>query len=715
MHDEDRPTRRLNARRSPPDGDTPEANELAQWLRARVGGRSLRQLESLFRNLPGPVPGPGRTQWNELLNGRKLIHPTLLDEVVKKLVPLREQRMHREHGRELLRAAQNAARLASRSSDATSGMPRDYAAHLNDALQGQRRVQATEQGITEFIRVVLLVTTELSQECKDLRDERDRALLQLQEAETTANEHRAAENRKREAENQRHLDDVVERLAESEQQRAKFEEMLNCAIRKKQEAEDLRSEASRQLAREDASQSPGGADPVFLPAPRPPEYKHFLEIADAQLDVYTAELDAAREQIAGSLPPAAQGARIIPGEVVSDPSADSADTTPPAGGDPAHGVSADRPDNGPGGVVETPVAMPGSDNPQDRGAAPPTNGAGANTAAGRSGRKGKGSRVALIGAACLALLAGGGWLTWEHYQPEYVPSDSKALRVAKARGFLRIGVKENQPGLSEQMDKNDPLSWEGFDIEFAKNIAKALGFTDEEEEITFVATATADREKDLREHKIDLFVGSYSITDKRKDEGVAFAGPYLSTDQGVLVYTANGSTEETYVYDEKEGELVERSIHSVNDFENGTKVCTVKGSISKDILTRTAKNLVIDATDVDYRPCVKKLEEGVTREDPVAVITDVPILLGFAAGHENLKVIRDQVDGTTTHWGVGMAKDDPALKDLVCESIAEQINSGTWDELKDELMEYFDKKSNGKKSREFYIEAPREEEDRTEC
>lgn len=297
VHDEDQPTRRLHARRSPPDGDTPEANELAEWLRARVGGRSLRQLEGLFRSLPGPVTGPGRTHWNELLNGRKLIYPTLLDEIVKKLVPLREQRIYLKRGHELLRAAQDAARLAARSSDATSGMPGDYVTSMNDPLQGRRRVQATEQGIDGFIRVVLLVTTELSQECKDLRDERDRVLLRLQEVETTVNEQRAAENRKREAENQRLLDDVMERLAESEQQRAEFEERLNCAVQKKQEAEVLRAEASRQLTRGDASQGPGSEDPGFLPAPRPPEYKDFLELADAQLDIYTAELDAAREQI----------------------------------------------------------------------------------------------------------------------------------------------------------------------------------------------------------------------------------------------------------------------------------------------------------------------------------------------------------------------------------------------------------------------------------
>ncbi|MFE7268379.1 transporter substrate-binding domain-containing protein [Streptomyces sp. NPDC057592] len=673
MYDEDQPTRRLNARRPEPDG-TPEANKLARWLRIHVGGRSLRQLESLFRSLPGSRPGPGRTQWNEILNGRKLISPTLLDEVVKKLVPPRERQMQQKHGHTLLRAAQDAARLAAGS----PGARRDDETRLTDALRRRRRVQETEQGLDGLIEVFIAVTARLSQNYTELKDKHDQALLRL-EMETTANTQRAAEDQR-----------LVERLAEIEQQQAEFKERLNSAFQKKQEAEDLRAEASRQLTGPDASQGPGGEDPGFLPAPRPPEYKYFLEIADAQLDIYTAELDAAREGITG--PPQRPW---IPGKVVSAPSADSTDTTAGGDGDPTRGLSADRPDNDPPELPEDPAATPGSTG---RGDDPAADGTGR-----RAARKRPGPRRALIGAACLALLAGG-CLTWSHYHPQYTLADSEVLRDARENGKLRIGIKENQPRLSEKINGK----WSGLDIEVAKNIAKKLKF--KEEEIDFVPLGTAIREDQLRNHKVDLFVGSYSITPEREAKGVEFAGPYLSTEQGVLVRTADGDPKKTLIFDDEkeQGERVYTvPINSVREFKKGTKVCTADGSISKKILTETAKNVTVQDESADYQRCVNTiLEEYWGSDDPVAVITDIPILVGFMAQHKKLALIRDRIKNSTTHWGVGMAKGDPALHHFVCESIAEQIEDKTWNKLKEKLTEDV--------PGTFYIHAPNKKE-RTAC
>ncbi|MCX4871092.1 MULTISPECIES: transporter substrate-binding domain-containing protein [unclassified Streptomyces] len=678
MYDEDQPTRPLNARRPEPDG-TPEANKLARWLRIRVGGRSLRQLESLFRSLPGSDPGPGRTQWNEILNGRKLISPTLLDEVVKKLVPPRERRMQQEHGRALLRAAQDAARLEARS----PGTRRDDETRLTDALRRRRRVQETEQGLDGLIEVFIAVTARLSQNYRELKDKHDQALMRL-EKETTANAQRAAED-------QRLVDDVVERLAEIEQQQAEFKERLNSAFQKKQEAEGLRAETSRQLTGPDATQDPGGQDPDSLPTPRPLEYKLFLEIADAELEIYTAELDAAREEITG--PP--QGTRIIPG-VVSASSADSTDTTAGGDGDPARGLSADEADNDPPELTEDPAATPGSTG---RGDGPAAGGT-----ARRAARKRSRPRRALIGAACLALLAGGGWLTWSHYHPQYTLADSEVLREARANGKLRIGVKENQPRLSEKIDGK----WSGLDIEVAKNIAKKLKF--KEEDVTFVPLGTAIREDQLRDHKIDLFVGSYSITPERKAKGVKFAGPYLSTEQGVLVRTADGDPEKTFIFDdekEKGKKVYKVPISSVSEFKKGTKVCTAEGSISKKILTEKARNVTVQDESADYQRCVNKILENYWgSDDPVAVITDIPILIGFMAQHEELALIRDRIKDSTTHWGVGMAEGDPALHHFVCESIAEQIEDKTWNKLKEKLTEGV--------PGTFYIHAPNKKE-RTAC
>ncbi|WP_331733822.1 transporter substrate-binding domain-containing protein (plasmid) [Streptomyces atratus] len=695
MHDEERPTHRLRARHSPVAGDTPQADELAEWLRARVAGRTLRQLEELF-----PF---GRTQWSEFLKGRKLIPLWLLDSVVAKLVPPQEQQLHRGLGHELLRAAEeaDAARMAAKSPDISGSAPHDYEMRLDDARQGQIKAQETVQSLTHLIYVFISAMADLNQRCKDLEAERDQARLRLQEAETTANQQRAAENRKRAAEDQRLLAQTEQRLAEAGRRHAEFEKRLTRARREQQEAEDLRIEAFqqaeqhrrafRQLTGRDTPAGPDGEDPGSVPAPQPWEYDHFLETADAQLDAYTAHLDAVREQIGSPVPPAPQGVRTIPGQVVRAPSTDSADTTPTSG-DPVHGPSADTPDNSSDSAAEGPAAMP--DNTNRQGSATlPANGAG--------GRKGKGMRVALVGTACLALLAGGGWLTWDHYHPQYTLADSKVLQDARANGELRIGIKENQPRLSEKINGK----WSGLDIEVARNIAKKLKF--KEEDIKFVPLGTAIREEELRNRKIDLFVGSYSITPDRKAEGVAFAGPYLSTDQGILVSTVDGNPEKTFVYEDGKEKVYPEPIYSVDDFKNGTKVCTAKGSISKGILARTAKNVVVEDKYADYQLCVDKIiKKSWSSDDPIAMVTDIPILIGFVAKHEGLAVIRDRVKGTTTDWGVGMVDNDPALRHLVCESIAEQIEDKTWDKLKAKLV----KDVPG----EFYIHAPGKEE-RKKC
>ncbi|MET8380888.1 transporter substrate-binding domain-containing protein [Streptomyces microflavus] len=681
MHDEDQPTRRLYARRAAPDGDTSEANELAQWLRARVGGRSLRQLEGLFRNLPGPVPGPGRTQWNELLNGRKLIHPTLLDEVVRKLVPPREQRIHLEHGRALLRAAQDAARLAAGPSSAAPGMGRDGRADLNDALQGRRRVRATEQSIDGFIRVVLLMTTELSRECRDLREERDQALSRLREVEATANAKRAAENRKREAENQRLLDDVVERLAGSEQQLAEFEERLDLALRKKQEAEGLRAVASGQLTEGDPSPGPGprGEGAGFLPAPRPPEYEYFLEIADAQLEIYIAELDAAREQITSSPVPGSNPpeARIIPGQVVSDPSAVTTDTTTAGSGDPARGPSADATASGSGARPAT-AAVPGNTGrttrPGDAGAVGGTGG--------RAGRDRTGRRRALVGAVCLALLAGGGGLVY-HYAldkgpPDYVLADSSTLADAEERGEIVIGVKRNQPGMGVT-DDDGTSNARGFEVDLARFILEEAQFKGE---IRFKEVVSENRETGLQNEDYDMILATYSMNDKRKEK-VNFSVPYFRTGQALLMRRGEGRKVSVW----EDGKWAEKRVDSITDLPDDTDSCTVK-STSLESMESSAygRKFKIDpdgGVKTSYAECIPGLLGG--ERDYEVISTDAVILAGLAYDHREELVVLP-FTFTSEAYGVGMRKDDPALEYLTCRAIRKSIEEGKWKEFYDDHL-----------------------------
>src|SRR6476469_1885882 len=95
-------------------------------------------------------------------------------------------------------------------------------------------------------------------------------------------------------------------------------------------------------------------------------------------------------------------------------------------------------------------------------------------------------------------------------------------------GDFKIGVKYDQPG----MGLKDGAKYTGFDIDVAKYVAKELGHP--EGDITFVQAPTPQRETLISTGQVNLVVGTYSITDARKQK-VSFAGPYFVAGQDLLV------------------------------------------------------------------------------------------------------------------------------------------------------------------------------------
>ncbi|MEA5118975.1 MAG: transporter substrate-binding domain-containing protein, partial [Propionicimonas sp.] len=97
-------------------------------------------------------------------------------------------------------------------------------------------------------------------------------------------------------------------------------------------------------------------------------------------------------------------------------------------------------------------------------------------------------------------------------------------------GKVVIGIKFDQPGLG--LKEGD--SYTGFDVEVAKYVAKALGYT----EVEFKESPSAQRETLLESDQVKMIFATYSITDARK-ERVSFAGPYFVAGQDLLVSSSN--------------------------------------------------------------------------------------------------------------------------------------------------------------------------------
>lgn len=231
---------------------------------------------------------------------------------------------------------------------------------------------------------------------------------------------------------------------------------------------------------------------------------------------------------------------------------------------------------------------------------------------------------------------GGEDTTWfEVADPAPTVDGSATVEGIAERGTVRIGVKEDQPNLGYL----DPTTGErsGFDIDIARWIAASLGY--EEEDIEFTAIDSAQREQAIINGDIDYYVGTYSITDSRKEQ-IAFAGPYFVTGQGLLVAADN------------------EDITGVDSLTADTVVCSVTGSTSiQRIKDETPANTEEFGK---YSECVEALKNGSVD----AVTTDEAILIGYAAQDpDNLKVVGDVF--SEERYGVGMAKDDVAFQEFV--------------------------------------------------
>ncbi|MFD5565844.1 glutamate ABC transporter substrate-binding protein [Kitasatospora griseola] len=232
---------------------------------------------------------------------------------------------------------------------------------------------------------------------------------------------------------------------------------------------------------------------------------------------------------------------------------------------------------------------------------------------------------------------------------------SPAWTEAKKRGKLKIGAKADQPYLGFEDVQTTKRS--GFDIEIAKMIAADLGFS--ADQIEFSTIASANRETAITGGQVDYYVGTYSITQGRKDKGVAFGGPYYIAGQSLLVNKDNTDI-------------------TGSDTVKDKSVCTATGSTSiANIQKYGAKVTQFDT----YSLCVEKL---LTKEVD-AVTTDDSILKGYAAKNQGkLKVVGNPF--SEERYGVGLNKGDAVLQKAINDALKAHEDNGDWKKAYDATL-----------------------------
>ncbi|MCF2533076.1 glutamate ABC transporter substrate-binding protein [Yinghuangia soli] len=274
--------------------------------------------------------------------------------------------------------------------------------------------------------------------------------------------------------------------------------------------------------------------------------------------------------------------------------------------------------------------------------------------------------IAVAGVAALALLgtacgkddksSDAGKAPSYEVNDKFSMPDSKTWKAAKDRGHLIVGAKEDQPFLGFM----DPATKErsGFDIEMARMISAELGL--DPKKIEFKTIASANRETALQKGDVDIYVGTYSITDKRK-ESVGFAGPYYISGQSLLVKKDNTAI-------------------TGKDTIANKKVCSAKGSTPAQKITKDFPTTTLVEYDT-YSLCVDNLLSGQVD----AVTTDEAILKGYAAKDpKNLKVVGENF--STEKYGIGVSKDDAQLREAVNKILEESNKEGVWKNIYDATL-----------------------------
>lgn len=248
--------------------------------------------------------------------------------------------------------------------------------------------------------------------------------------------------------------------------------------------------------------------------------------------------------------------------------------------------------------------------------------------------------IAIIAACILAGLA-----AFLLLRPENKHQDTNEQ---KQQSSINIGIQINDsPGFTSIQDGQR----NGFDIDLANYIAEKLG-----KHPNLVPITIDSREQQLKKHYVDLAISTYSISDKRIKEGVIFAGPYMRTDQGILVDADN------------------TDINTVSDLE-GKTVCVTKGSTSADKLNELKKTVALTSLERDtFTQCLDDLRNPSTNVS--AITNDSVILQGHAHADKTLKFVPDiVVPGTYEKYGVGLAKDETALCHQVSTILKDFVNT----------------------------------------
>ncbi len=228
-------------------------------------------------------------------------------------------------------------------------------------------------------------------------------------------------------------------------------------------------------------------------------------------------------------------------------------------------------------------------------------------------------------------------------------ADDNSWEQIKAAGKLVIGIDDAFPPMEFRNEKDELV---GFDIDASRELGKRLGI-----EIVHQPTAWKGVIMSLKTKKFDIIWSGMSITAEREQE-ISFTKPYIMEKQIMVVKAGN------------------EKVKSVNDLGEGSVVGVQLGSTSEEAL----------------QSLNKKFKEIKRYDKNTSAFMDLKIgrIDGLAVDELVGRYYLSQRPGeysvlpeplTSEPIGIGIRKEDVALKDMIQKTLDEMFADGTMKQI----------------------------------
>lgn len=231
-----------------------------------------------------------------------------------------------------------------------------------------------------------------------------------------------------------------------------------------------------------------------------------------------------------------------------------------------------------------------------------------------------------------------------------IASSTWASKVKQA-GTLRLGGTQTSNLFSLLNEKDGKIR--GFDAGLAQLLTRYILGDGAKYQFTQLNSST--REQVLINDQVDVVFATYSITPARAEK-ISFAGPYYTSQAGVLVKASN------------------QQIQSYNDL-GGKKVATQAGSTGPAILAEYAPKAVVQEFQT-HQEALNALRQG--RVD--AYVTDHTLLLNaLSLGAVDARLAGEPF-GAQDPYGIGLPKDSDGVA-FINAFLKSLQADGTWARL----------------------------------